>query len=122
MNVNGVCPVCRREYARRNSLNAHMSRKHPSPPDKASMIAAKTVSCPVKEDCKVRLDENRSYHSTRRNFRNHLDRVHHVPLREIRGFLRTMLGELYRDSPEYEISELPVWPETFTVQLSQKEC
>jgi hypothetical protein len=31
-----------------------------------------------------------------------------------------MLGELYRESPEYEISELPVWPETVTVQLGNK--
>ncbi len=77
----------------------------------------KTVLCPVKEDCKIRFDENLSYHAIRRALRNHLERRHSVPLTDISGFLRTMLGELYRPSPEYEARDLPVWPETFTMQL-----
>ena len=82
--------------------------------------AVKRVPCPVKEGCKVRLDESLSYRSRRQAFRNHLERVHHVPLREVSGFLRTMLGNLYRPSPEYEISELPVWPDNITVQPERK--
>ena len=40
-----------------------------------------------------------------------------MPLTELSGFVLTMIGELYRPSPEYEACELPVWPETITVQL-----
>ena len=83
--------------------------------------AVKTVPCPAREGCEVRLDESLSYHSIRGSFRNHLDRVHKLPPRVLSGFLRTMLGDLYRESLEYEISELPVWPETFIVQLEENK-
>ena len=81
----------------------------------------KTVPCPAREGCEVRLDESLSYHSIRGSFRNHLDRVHKLPPRVVTGFLRTMLGDLYRDGPEYEISELPVWPNVITVELDGNE-
>ena len=67
------------------------------------------------------LDESRSYHSTRRKFSKHLREVHHVPSRDVPGFLRVMLGDLYREGMEYEIGELPVWPEEIMVDLDSDE-
>ena len=81
----------------------------------------KTLPCPVKEDCEIRFDESLSYSSIRRACRNHLERAHEMPLTELSGFLRTMLGDFYRESPEYEMSDLPAWPETTTVQLDSKK-
>ena len=35
--------------------------------------------------------------------------------------MHAMLGDLCRESLEYEIPELPVWPETFIVQLEENK-
>ena len=80
----------------------------------------KTLRCPAKEDCEIQFNENLSYRSIRMHCRNHLERAHGTPLTELSDFVRMMLGELYRPSPEYEISELPVWPDNITVQPERK--
>lgn len=77
----------------------------------------KVFLCPYGCEVGIRNCAGRNYSSIRHNCRNHIERAHRIQGSELAGAVREMLGDLYRDSPEYDISELPVWPETITVQL-----
>ena len=74
----------------------------------------KSLSCP--HGCELRIVAGQPYRSIRRCCYNHLRRIHGASGGTLSDGLRAMLGDVYRESPEYELGELPVWPDVITVQ------
>lgn len=75
----------------------------------------RSLSCP--HGCELLTASGRTYSALRRTCRDHLRYKHGVSCRRLPEEIRIMLGSSYRESPEYELDELPVWPDVITVQL-----
>lgn len=76
--------------------------------------------CPYGCEITIRSYTDKTYGSIRHNCRNHIERAHRISGSELAEAVREMLGDFYRDSPEYEICDLPVWPEKITLRLEQQ--
>ncbi len=80
---------------------------------------ARFVRCP--RGCDLHIKADLAYRPLRTACRNHLERAHGASGEELSAALRAMLGDRYHASPEYELDNLPVWPEVVTVQLGDEE-
>ena len=74
----------------------------------------RVLHCP--KGCELHVLSDRSYSSIRLTCRHHLERVHNMTGGALVDSVRAMLGGDYRESPEYELHELPVWPDDITVR------